>query len=43
MKSKGLIIIGVILAVAVFIGLYVIGTKNSFISMKEDINQQQKC
>ncbi len=41
MKSKGLIIIGVILAVAVFIGLYVIGTKNSFISMKEDINQQQ--
>lgn len=41
MKSKGLIIIGVILAVAVFIGLYVIGTKNSFISMKEDINQGQ--
>ena len=41
MKSKGLIIIGVIRAVAVFIGLYVIGTKNSFISMKEDINQQQ--
>ena len=45
MKGNGLKIFGVALAVIVGIALicvfYSISTKNSFISMKEDINQQQ--
>jgi LemA protein len=45
MKGNGLIIFGVALAVIVGIALicilYSISTKNSFISMREDINKQQ--